>query len=227
MGALLVTDCSLPQTLKPDQSYACKFSAAIPGDAAGVYKSTVHATGIDDDDSPATGTGELKVLVAQPLIVLTKTDLLFIDADRNFAVTPGDTIFYRITIRNDGNAAATGVSLADTLDPNTKLIPETIYTDAGTATMKDVDLVEIALGTLQVDQQVDVSFQVLFVPQEEIEQLENQAVLNFDDPLLGSSQRISVRSDDPDTQEVSDKTVTPVMSSVDANGIIFLPQINR
>ena len=224
---ILATDCSVPQTLNPGRAYNCKFTATIPGDAVGSYVSTVSATGTDDDNSPASDTSELEVLIAQPLLSLTKEDLLFIDADRNFVVTPGDTIFYRMTIRNDGNAPATGVVLEDTPDPNTKLIPDTIMTDRGAGDVNDEGIIVIAIGTLQANQQATMSFQILFAPADAIKQIENQAVVKFDDPLPGSTRRIFVNSDDPDTKETSDKTLTPVMYNVDPSGIIFLPAISR
>ncbi len=55
-------------------------------------------------------------------ITATKRDSLLTDANNNGQVNPGDTIRYTLVVTNAGSTDATGVSISDTLDPNTTLV---------------------------------------------------------------------------------------------------------
>jgi hypothetical protein len=57
-----------------------------------------------------------------PVITATKVDT-FPDADGDGKVSPGQTITYSVTITNTGDAPATNVTLSDTVDPNTTIVP--------------------------------------------------------------------------------------------------------
>jgi hypothetical protein len=57
-----------------------------------------------------------------PVITATKVDS-FPDPDGDGKVSPGQTITYSVTITNTGSAPATNVTLTDTVDPNTTIVP--------------------------------------------------------------------------------------------------------
>ncbi|MFN2510476.1 MAG: beta strand repeat-containing protein [Pyrinomonadaceae bacterium] len=57
-----------------------------------------------------------------PIITATKVDS-FPDPDMDGKVSPGQTITYSVTITNSGPDPATNLTLTDTIDPNTTLVP--------------------------------------------------------------------------------------------------------
>jgi uncharacterized repeat protein (TIGR01451 family) len=62
-----------------------------------------------------------------PSLTVTKTDS-FSDSDGDGKAEPGDTITYTVTISNNGTSDATNVTLSDTVDPNTTLVPGSVRT---------------------------------------------------------------------------------------------------
>jgi len=65
---------------------------------------------------------------AVPTVDASKTDALAVDNDGDAKADPGDTLRYTITITNSGNMDAIGISLSDTIDNNTTLVPGSIKT---------------------------------------------------------------------------------------------------
>ena len=96
---------------------------------AGVTSITNTATATDDgtngpDPTPADNTAtDTDTLVAAPDLVLLKDDGVV-------SVVAGQTLTYTLTFRNDGNQAATGVTLTDTLPANTTFVSAS---DGGTS----------------------------------------------------------------------------------------------
>ena len=93
-------------------------ATAIP---AGVTSITNTATATDDgangvDPTPGDNTGtDTDTLIAAPDLVLVKDDGIV-------SVVAGQTVNYTLTFHNDGNQAATGVTLTDTLPANTTFV---------------------------------------------------------------------------------------------------------
>ncbi|HET6645925.1 MAG TPA: Ig-like domain-containing protein, partial [Pyrinomonadaceae bacterium] len=84
-------------------------------------------------EAPSTGTGAnafapvpvpLRVTAAglAPMLTATKVDS-FADPDMDGRVSPGQTITYSVTITNSGPDPAFNVTLNDTVDPNTTIVP--------------------------------------------------------------------------------------------------------
>jgi uncharacterized repeat protein (TIGR01451 family) len=88
----------------------------------------------NDPATPAPGDPTITPLAIQPALAATKQATLFVDADSNGVASPGDTILYEVTIRNTGNAAATGVTYNDTPDSNTTLVVGSVQTSVGAVT---------------------------------------------------------------------------------------------
>lgn len=74
------------------------------------------------------GSGVLHRVLSAVIITATKTDMLSIDADSNSVPSPGDTLFYQITIQNTGDADATNAVFNDTIDNNTTFVPNSLDT---------------------------------------------------------------------------------------------------
>jgi len=157
---------------------------------------------LPDDDETVTP------VTAAPVLEATKRDTLFTDADGNGLPSPGDTLLYRITIVNSGNAGATGVTFSDTLDPNTTLVVGSVQTSQGTVTSGNAagdTSVAVDIGTIVGGGSVDITFRVLIndpLPPD-VTQVANQG-------LVSSNELPDEPTDDPDTLPDDDETVTPV-----------------
>jgi uncharacterized repeat protein (TIGR01451 family) len=177
----------------------------------------------DDPDTPAQGDATTTVIAAAPLVHFTKDVFLVYDADRSGGIGPGDTLEYTLTLINNGTRDVTDSMLSDTLDPNTRLLVNTIKTSQGGA------LSGLASSTLGVNTgtigalggRARVSFRVQInnpIPPDALT-LSNQAQV--------SGSNISVQySDDPRTLTPNDATLVALGSSfllcgdVDNNGIV-------
>ena len=71
----------------------------------------------DDPDTSDQGDRTDTQVVAAPELEATKRDVLYEDANGDDLPSPGDTLRYQITLRNQGSQAATNVVFSDTLDP--------------------------------------------------------------------------------------------------------------
>lgn len=157
--------------------------------------------------------GNNQATVTTPLnhlyqIVATKVDSLLIDADEDSVPSPGDTLEYLITIRSDGNATAHAVTLRDTLDPNTELVPG-VQSSQGVVTVGNTEgdtQVEVALGemagngataTLRFQARIKATLPLA------VTSVQNQGIVSSPDFA-------DVPTDDPDTDAAGDATHTPL-----------------
>jgi len=142
----------------------------------------------------------------------TKTDSLFIDADSNGLVNPGDTLLYEVTIWNEGAIDATGVVFTDTPDSHTTLVEGSVSTSKGTVIEGNTagdSSVGVAIGTVlgggPATETVTISFQVTIndpLPPG-LYQVCNQGTID-------SNEAPPVITDDPDTSASNDPTCTPL-----------------
>jgi uncharacterized repeat protein (TIGR01451 family) len=161
------------------------------------------------DDPTVTGNTDPTVtaLGDVPRIETFKIATLAEDADGNGAPSPGDTLLYRITITNHGNAAGVDVSLIDILEPNTALVVGTVQTSSGTVVqgMNPGDtFVQVALDTVPARQgSATVSFLAVIgdpLPAGVVS-VRNQGVVN-------GANFPSRLTDDPSTDARDDPTIT-------------------
>ena len=94
---IVATDCVVPQTILPNATYTCQFTAFVDGNAGLVETDVVSATGVDDDGAAFTLTDDAVVTVtgALPAITVVKT------ANPNNVVAPGENVTFVIEITND------------------------------------------------------------------------------------------------------------------------------
>ena len=158
-----------------------------------------------------------------------KQDLLYIDADEDGFVSNGDTLLYVLTLHNSGTTAVTGITLEDTPDVNTKLIAGSVRTDRGSVELGNQSgdtQVVVAIGDLVGQEATRLLFQVQVQAAEQITKLHNQAQVRYllSDPTRQGEQL----SDDPDTAEGNDATVTQISQPTSTlNQQIYLPTIAR
>ncbi len=124
----------------------------------------------------------------------------FQDVDNNGGISSGDLIRYAVQIQNSGNGVATNVAFSDTIPQNTKYVPGSGTTTKGTiSSTTPVFRVEIGNIAPNNSEQVEISFQVEVTA--EVDSIFNQGFVDCD-------QLEPNETDDPETEEENDKTIT-------------------
>lgn len=162
----------------------------------------------DDPDTGKPDDPTVTPLGGSPIIEATKADSLFNDLDNDGNLDPGETLLYTVVITNTGNRPATEVVFDSGVDPKTTLVVGSVTTTAGTVTTGNTGgdtTVQVEIGTIAVSGTVTVTFQVHVTepwPPGETEIACQGTVSggNFPDEP----------TDDPDTVDDDDPTVTPV-----------------
>ena len=105
----------------------------------------------DDSTTIVDSPTKTPVVAAPAITVVTSVD--FSDANGDDAVNPGETLHYTIVVSNMGNQDAIGVSIVDTIDPNTLLVIGSVKTSQGLVVIgnsvkKDGKVIQIDAGDL-------------------------------------------------------------------------------
>ncbi|MGE0084616.1 MAG: SdrD B-like domain-containing protein [Desulfococcaceae bacterium] len=154
-------------------------------------------------------------LTAGPMLApVSKSAELLTDADGNSAVSPGDTLRYTVIITNSGNAAASDVHFTDTPDVNTTLTAGSVITNPAGLTVISGNQtgdtsVDVEIGILNGGgQSVVITFDVIINEDfpVDVEKVANQGIVE-------STELPDTRTDDPNTPEADDETVTPVKTN--------------
>ena len=148
----------------------------------------------------------------------TKRDSLVVDVDDDGVVNPGDTLRYTVVIDNVDDfldITVDDVFFSDNpgLDPNIIFVPGSVTTTQGTITTgngPNDETVEIDLGDFLDGEGVTITFDVIVVSPlpAGVEQVANQGVVTYED-------KFTLLTDDPDTPEDTDPTITPVIAAPD------------
>lgn len=147
-----------------------------------------------------------------PVVVeLSLSDSLDADADGNDAASPGDTLRYSLLLSNPSAEAAVDLTVTLELDPHVDLVPGSVVSELGTVSAGNGagdTTVVLTIPRLAAGAAGTASFRVVIgsVPPG-LDHLVSQARVagsNFADEL----------SDDPETPEDDDPTLTPLGVSV-------------
>ena len=132
-----------------------------------------------------------------------KWDMLMDDLNFDGQVNAGEEVEYTLLLSNEGPGTATELMLLDEIPDWTFLVPGSVTTTAGTVTSEDP--VRIAIGDLLPDQTVEIRFVVQIDPQIplSVDTVSNQGVFS-------SAQVLELLTDDPDTPESDDPTLTVI-----------------
>ncbi len=191
------TATKIPQTTPPATATATSQPTATP-----TITKTVVATPPVATSTPSSQSAHL---------VVTLTDFLFDDIDHNNVVSSGDKLLYVIGLKNDGAGPAEALRIDDTLDPNTTLIVGSIQANQGAVNKGNHPgdtQVSIAYGALAPGSQTIISLQATVNAGPQVTQVENQVVVTLTNPTSGPGGQTVVLSDDPDTSQPIDATIT-------------------
>ncbi len=172
---------------------------------------TVEVCVTDDDGDTGCGQASVEVGAGPPVLEVTKIDLLLDDANGDGLAGRGDLVGYQLAVQNTGESDALEVMLSDGLPSWVTLVPGTLSTSQGAVVGTDpivVDLGTVVPGTsggaaATVDFVVELGDEIPF----ELEFLSNQA------EVMQQLDLPTVLSDDPDTAEPGDATLTALAPS--------------
>lgn len=165
----------------------------------------------DDSDTPLRDDPTVTTVVAAPRVDAFKTDRLLVDADNDGAPSPGDTLVYNITIRNDGTQAAVGIVFSDTLDSNTTLQVGTVEPSQGEVVQGNNtgdSGVVVQLGDIAAGASATLSFEAIIA-----NPLRSTATLISNQGQVTGSNFSPTLTDDPETAATGDPTHTPVAAT--------------
>ncbi len=168
------------------------------------------ATATDNPVTPIFQDATVTPVVTRPVLAAIKEASLLLDADGNGAVSPGDTLLYRVSIRNQGTAPATAVMVEDTPDAHTTLVTGSVIVSTGaviTGNGSGDGRVRVEISTLAPGAGATITFRVTINRPlaAGVNQIRNQGtVSSAEQPLL--------LTDDPGTAPVGDATLTPVVA---------------
>ncbi|UCE20210.1 MAG: T9SS type A sorting domain-containing protein [Gemmatimonadota bacterium] len=162
----------------------------------------------DDPQTPMGDDPTMTYVCALPLLEAYKIDSLYDDTDLNGHPSAGDTLKYRILVVNIGNADATQSCLIDTPDVNTSLVLGSVTATDGTVLEGndpgDIRL-RVCFGTLSPGEEITITFLVVID-----DPLPPSLTELADQGWVSSNELPTEPTDDPDTPEEDDPTVTPL-----------------
>ncbi|HSH02305.1 MAG TPA: hypothetical protein VLL52_07280 [Anaerolineae bacterium] len=167
----------------------------------------------DDPNTVLSNDPTITPVMAVPLLSATKRDSVLIDADNDGQASPGDTLLYTINIYSYGQTEATAVVFNDTVGTYSSLVVGSVGTTQGVVTTGNNGgdtAVAVTVGTIPVNQTVQISFEVLLdasVPVG-VETVSNQGTVT-------ATSIPSFNTNDPDTAPADDPTVTPLNAAPD------------
>ncbi|MCX6049900.1 MAG: hypothetical protein NT075_32785 [Chloroflexi bacterium] len=196
----------------------------------GVVKSSELPDVLTDDPAVVGNSDATRTLLSTPVALrVTLIDYLFTDADDDDKVSGGDTLLYRLTVFNVGNAGVNDLIIDDVPGVQSALMAGTVRTDqgeyvTGNATGDTHLQIHIA-AELASGGRATISFQVKVNNNVTTNQIVNQAQVT----VKQGANSIIVLSDDPDTGPSGDATVTPVGARLPSpdGGKLFLPVISK
>ncbi|MCO6451524.1 MAG: DUF11 domain-containing protein, partial [Caldilineales bacterium] len=157
-------------------------------------------------------------ITAVSRLIAAKTDTLIEDNNNDGVVNPGEKLRYTINIDNVDDfldVAVADVFFSDNpeLDPNILFVPGSVTTTRGaiiTGNNPDDNTVEIDLGDLLDGEGATITFDVIVrspLPAG-VTQVANQGIVTYEDIF-------TIPTNDPDTLEEDDPTITPVVAAPD------------
>ncbi len=159
----------------------------------------------------------------EPALSAILVDILTGDSNADGFANPNEQVTYVATLENTGNGAALDTVFHAPIDPHSILVPGSVTTTRGTVELGNVEgdtYVQVDLGEVPAGDAATITFTVMVESPfpAALDQIACQGQLmgtNF--PLL--------ETDDPETVEAGDPTVTPVVDRGDGDSILEVPTL--
>jgi len=180
-------------------------------------------------DNPATTSAHdatTTPVVATAVVEMTLADFLLIDANSDARVSVGDTLIYRLIVRNRGDGGAPPLQVRVPLADNVILVENAVTTTAGTiraGSDPEDRTIRVDIGELAGRAEVRLSFQVRIIPFSGFSTIQHQAVA----VSSGPSGLADTYSDDPDTSAIEDATVAQLNQAIVTLYPLYLPLIHQ
>lgn len=180
----------------------------------------------DDPTTPELNDPTVTLVNAEPKLEMTLADFLFVDSNGDSLVSVGDTLIYRLQLRNRGNGGSPSLQIQVPIAENAALVQNSIATTAGViregADPAD-EIIRIDLGEIAGGAQVNITFQVHILGKPGFTAVQHQAVAY----AAGTAGAANVISDDPDTNENEDQTTSLLDQEIVTVRYLYLPLISR
>ncbi|MCB0105753.1 MAG: DUF11 domain-containing protein [Caldilineaceae bacterium] len=180
----------------------------------------------DDPTTPATHDATVTPIVSMAAVEMTLADFLLIDANNDALVSVGDTLIYRLVVRNRGDGGTPALQIQVSLADNVVLLENGVTTTEGivrAGTDPEDRAVRVDIGELPGRAEVRLSFQVQIIPFAGATTIQHQAVATAQEPLG----QADVYSDDPDTVTNRDATVTTLNQAIVTLHPLYLPLVHN
>ena len=183
------------------------FASASLVDLAGEHVLRVSAT--DGAGNVAVVEMTFSIQGGDPELFATLTDSLVLDADGDGAPRPGDRLRYTLELYNLGAGAATSVALSVPPSPGALPVTGSTTTSHGVVDTEPstFDALAISIGTLVAGETATVTWDVDVDPDLALDRTWIAAQAR-----ITSLEQADLFSDDPETEALGDRTVTPVQS---------------
>ena len=188
--------------------------AVVPGGVTTVSNqgsvASAELPAVLTDDPAVGGTADPTVtaITAAPRLTAELTDALAVDADGNGSPSPGDTLEYRLLLRNSGNTSASGIVVTTPIPAYASPVAGSASTTAGTVTDFDAAGLRVAIQALPGGQSATITFRVKVdatVPAG-VRQVSLQGTVT-------SAELAALLTDDPRVGGAADPTVTPITAA--------------
>jgi uncharacterized repeat protein (TIGR01451 family) len=153
--------------------------------------------------------------------VSTKSGSLFVDADENGIVTPGDTLKYQVHLHNACQIDINGVVYTDKPDPNTHLVVGSVQVTTGTVIIGNNPgdtSIRVDIGSMSPAENVDISYLAV------IANPFPKGVITVTNQGIVSTTIGTVPTNDPNHPGPTVITVTNATQALDLTGASGAPQ---
>jgi len=178
----------------------------------------------DDPDTAVANDATTTAVNAKAAVEASLADFLLIDANNDTLVSVGDTLIYRLTVRNRGDGGSPQLQIRVPLAENVVVLPNSVTTTAGvirSGSAADDRIVRLDIGEVSGGAEVRVTFQVKIIPVDGFTAVQHQAQLLAPTEL----EPINILSDDPDTTTATDVTLTRLNQAIVTIRRLYLPII--
>ncbi len=180
----------------------------------------------DDPDTDERTDPTVTPLNAQAKLSMSLADFLLVDADGNALVTVGDTLVYRLHLRNGGNSGSAPLQIQIPVAENVVLVPNSVETTAGIVRegqSADDGIIRVDIGEIAGGAEVEINFQVRILASAGFTAIQHQASA----AVQGASGAANLISDDPDTGDDNDATTSQLNQSIVNVRRLYLPVIRN